>query len=138
MGEGGVIEGKDVEKKRPVRRFLKQWFLSIACGLAFLILGFIMAVVVPKFAQMFREMGFEEYDLPRSTATLIRSSRSFCRFWFLYVPAFLGLSFLVSRVPQRWHKFLEPVVIIMLGCIVLFIWAALFAPRIPGGLWQLE
>jgi type IV pilus assembly protein PilC len=116
--------------------------LTLAGG----ILVFVMVFIVPKFADMFKELDIGE--LPGATKALFFVSKTFTRFWPLVVVllVLLGLALrAAARTPQGRllvekakrggpipKLILTLAVGLVVGCVIVFIVMALYLPLIGG------
>lgn len=107
---------------------MDKWGQGGMCGLLFAALGVMLVGIVPKFDAMWHEAGV---SLPWSGAALVACSRWTCRWWFLYVPAAVGLTLWASRAAARWRAIFDIALYLALFLVIIGIAAALGAPRMP-------
>jgi len=79
-----------IEKAAALKRKVKSAMIYPAtiCGVAFIVVVFMLTFVIPTFAKMFSSMGA---DLPLPTLIVIRLSDFFQRFWWLVVGSVAGI-----------------------------------------------
>ena len=113
---------------RGLRLLCERWGYSLVTGAFFGILGFMLMVVVPKFAQMFEAIGLGQ--LPVLTAALIVFSRWTCRWWPLYATAAISLAWLVALIPPKKWLLIEIALIVSMATVTGLVVCALFLPCI--------
>lgn len=97
---GGVLEEslqrlsqfleKDVELRRKVKAALTYPVLVMVAALGIVI--FLVAWVVPNFAQLFKDIGLKEDDFPGMTKFLIDLSATFTQRWWMYLVAVVTIT----------------------------------------------
>jgi type IV pilus assembly protein PilC len=97
---GGVLEEslqrlsqfleKDVELRRKVKAALTYPVLVMVAALGIVI--FLVAWVVPNFAQLFKDIGLKEDDFPGMTKFLIDLSATFTQRWWMYLVAVITIT----------------------------------------------
>ncbi len=97
---GGVLEEslqrlsqfleKDVELRRKVKSALTYPVLVMVAAIGIVI--FLVAWVVPNFAQLFKDIGLKEDDFPGMTKFLIDLSATFSQRWWMYIVAIVTIT----------------------------------------------
>lgn len=97
---GGVLEEslqrlsqfleKDVELRRKVKSALTYPVLVMVAAIGIVI--FLVAWVVPNFAQLFKDIGLKEDDFPGMTKFLIDLSATFSQRWWMYLIAIVTIT----------------------------------------------
>ncbi|MBM3499906.1 MAG: hypothetical protein FJX74_14695 [Armatimonadetes bacterium] len=110
----------------------REWLPIVAWAVALLLTGtvvFVLMFVLPKFVELFEELGVQEFPLP--TLVLMKASRFLMSKWWLV--AFVGI--VVLALGRKWlgrslsgrTRVLAPVVLACLGlaAVPLVAWATL-------------